>query len=153
MIEGQGQCHYWRVEVAVGTGARMAEGSGVMKRNLRPRVLMAAAISCGLGATAEGEETRTAGELADYCRAERYSEESVLCGGLVEGTAQMLVWNCVTWDYGWRPDPTVVAGPPPSLEAAVEAFLGWVRDDPRRAEEEWHLGLTSALTDAFPCER
>ena len=121
-----------------------------MKRIL---MLSAVAASCGLSGTAEGQEARTAGELAEYCRAERYSEESVLCGGLVEGVAQMLVWNCVTRDYGWRPDPTVVAGRPPSLEAGVEAFLDWVRDDPQRAEEEWHLGLTSALTEAFPCGR
>ena len=125
----------------------------MMKQNPMLRTVMALAVSCGFGATAGGQEARTAAELADYCRAERYSEESVLCGGLVEGTAQMLVWNCVTRDYGWRPDPTVVAGPPPSLEAAVEAFLDWTGDDPRRAEEEWHLGLTSALTRAFPCER
>lgn len=125
----------------------------MMKRTLMLRALMALAVSCGFGAAAGGQEGRTVGQLAEYCRAERYSEESVLCGGLVEGTAQMLVWNCVTRDYGWRPDSTVVAGPPPSLEAAVEAFLDWARDDPRRTEEEWHLGLTSALTEAFPCER
>lgn len=117
------------------------------------RVSLALAAFCGFGATAEAQEARTVGELAEYCRAERYSEESVLCGGLVEGTAQMLVWNCVTRDYGWRPDPTVVAGQPPSFEAAVEAFLDWVRKNPDQTEEEWHLGLTSALTEAFPWER
>ena len=124
-----------------------------MKRILMLRALMALGASSGLNATAEGQEARTAGELAEYCGAERYSEESVLCGGLVEGVAQMLVWNCVTREHGWRPDPTIVAGQPPSVEAAVEAFLDWVRDDPQRTEEEWHLGLTLALTEAFPCGR
>ena len=116
-------------------------------------VSAALAALMSLGTVSHAEEARTAGELAGYCEVERGSVESVLCGGLVEGVAQMLVWNCVTRDYGWRPDPTVVAGPPPSLEAAVEAFLDWLRDNPQKTEEEWHLGLTSALTEAFPCRR
>ena len=116
-------------------------------------VSLALVVSAGFGASTDAQEARTVGELAEYCRAERYSEESVLCGGLIEGVAQMLVWNCVTRDYGWRPDRTIVAGQPPSLEAAVEAFLVWVRNNPSQKQEEWHLGLTSALTEAFPCDR
>ncbi len=123
------------------------------RREATLTVSVALAAFMSFGTVSHGQEGRTAGELAEYCEAERGSVESVLCGGLVEGVAQMLVWNCVTRDYGWRPDPTVVAGPPPSLEDAVEVFLDWVRDDPERTGEEWHLELTSALTEAFPCGR
>lgn len=121
--------------------------------NAMVAVSAALVAGAGFGTTSAAEEARTVGELADYCQAERFSVESVLCGALIEGVAQMLVWNCLTRDYGWRPDPTVAAGRPPSLEAAVGAFIAWVEDNPGDENEEWHLGLTSALTEAFPCER
>ena len=92
-------------------------------------------------------------ELLESCEAELGSPEALLGGGLVEGMVQAMIWNCVTREYGWEPDPGVTAGSPPTIEAAVDAFTAWARSHPEQLDEEWHLGLAEALTESFSCER
>lgn len=118
---------------------------------MRRTAIGVAALMMIFGSDAGSEEVRTVQEMLQDCDAELNSPAALLCGGVVEGMAQVLIWNCVSRVYGWEPDPGLVAGVPPSIGAAVEAFVDRARSHPEELGEEWQLGLAAALAETFPC--
>ena len=75
--------------------------------------------------------------------------EAALCMGSVRGVGVMLAYNCSSKEEGYL--PLYQADVPPSLGAAIQAYVNWARENPDMWGEQSQDGIILALMETFPC--
>jgi len=70
------------------------------------------------------------------------------CLGMADGVVQVMVYNCILAADA----PVPKASAPPSIGAAIQAFLNWADAHPERWGDSFSAGMMAAAMDTFPCE-
>lgn len=76
--------------------------------------------------------------------------DAAFCTGMVFGVGTMLAYNCSSKEEGYL--PFYQADVPPSLSAAIQAFVNWARGNPSAWGVPAQDGILLALAENFPCE-
>lgn len=93
--------------------------------------------------------------MLNLCRGTAEGEtgmQSMVCTFRIQGVTSIMIENCLSVDNGFEPLPALASGRPPSRGAARQAFVNFMDANPDKWGLPWHVALSLALSDAFPCE-
>lgn len=95
--------------------------------------------SCEAASRLEAGETLSDAEIATAVR----------CVAFIRGVGGVLAYNCSSREEGYF--PLYAAEQPPSLGAAIQAYVNWARSNPEFWGEDAQDGAILALMETFPC--
>lgn len=79
--------------------------------------------------------------------------QSLICTFRMQGIMDMMVYNCMSIDSGFKPYPLLTSEKPPSRGAAKKAFLNFMDANPDKWGMPWNIVVSMALSENFPCKR
>lgn len=77
--------------------------------------------------------------------------QSMICTFRIQGVAAITGENCLSKDQGYEPHEALASAPPPSRGSARQAFTNYMDANPDAWGLPWHIAVSLALSDAFPC--
>ena len=98
----------------------------------------------------------TAETMLNLCRgtAEEDAElQSMVCTFRIQGVTSIMVENCLSMEQGFDPLPILSSQLPPSKGAARQAFMNFMEKNPDVWGLPWHMPLSLALAETFPCDK
>lgn len=97
----------------------------------------------------------TAETMLNLCRGTAEGDpdmQSVICTFRIQGVTSIMVENCLSVDKGFNPLPILTSESPPSRGAARQAFINYMEASPDKWGLPWHVAVSAALADTFPCD-
>lgn len=99
----------------------------------------------------------TAENMLELCKGSVRDQDpkmqSIVCTFRIQGIVSVMIENCLSIDQGYSPATILTSEIPPSKGAARQAFTNYMEANPDKWGLPWHIGLSMALSDTFPCNR
>lgn len=98
---------------------------------------------------------RSVQEVLDDCKSDEHPSPASLgygfCLGVAAGVSQVMVFNCALLKEAGGGDSSLASGQPPSVGAAVQAFINWAESHPESWGTDGIVGMMLAQKQTFPC--
>lgn len=78
--------------------------------------------------------------------------QSMTCTFRLQGVVSMMIENCLSIPHGFKPVPLFTSETPSSRGATRQAFINFMEANPDKWGLPWHISVSMALSEAFPCE-
>lgn len=125
-------------------------------RRLKWILIFWLAFSSAVNAEEVPKEYR-AERMYNLCKGEVRGEDkgmqSMVCTFRLQGVVSMMIENCSSVTHGFKPFPLLASGRPPSRGATRQAFINFIEANPDKWGLPWHVTVSMALSEAFPCKR
>lgn len=86
-------------------------------------------------------------------RGEDKGMQSMVCTFRLQGVVSMMIENCMSIVQGFEPMHLFASEIPPSRGAARQAFINFMKTNPDKWGLPWHIAVTMALSESFPCKQ
>lgn len=78
--------------------------------------------------------------------------QSLVCTFRIQGLADLMIHNCESIEFGYRPAPQLSASIIGSTGAIRQTFVNYMEDHPEIWGDYWSFALSTTLSESFPCE-
>lgn len=79
--------------------------------------------------------------------------QSMICTFRIQGVSSVMIENCRSIERGFSPVPILTSESPPSRGAAKQAFINFMKANPKQWALPWGAALALALSETFPCKQ
>lgn len=99
----------------------------------------------------------SAERMLNLCKGEVRNEDngtqSLICTFRLQGVVSMMIENCLSIPHGFKPVPLFTSAVPPSRGAIRQAYINFMEANPDKWGRSWHISVSMAISEAFPCEK